>query len=97
MNGRYQLVGALPEDAVQQPTKGFPIWRHETATEIHILRVQGEWWISHYQPADRGGEDYYYDKPAHGKEVHAVAEIPWQWKTTANDEEPLRIDFTFKA
>lgn len=98
VNGRYRLVGALPKDAIEKPTKGFPIWRHETATEIHILRVKGEWWISHYQPADhKDGKDYYYDKPAHGKEVRAVAEVPWQWKTTAHKEERLRIDFTFKA
>ncbi len=76
VNGTYSLVQSLPDDAIQQPQKGHPIWQHDTRKEIHILFVQGMWWISHYQPSDKGGKDY-----------HHAGEIQGQWFVSGSGKE----------
>ena len=65
-------VKKLPKDAIQKPAEGYPIWQHMEHKEIHILHIEEKWWISHYQPSDQGGKDYYVSKP------HQYLES-WRW------------------
>lgn len=84
VNGRYVQVDALPKGAIQKPTKGYPIWKHATHKDVHILRIQSMWWISHYQPSDRGGKDYYVSKPR--------AFEAWDWtKANGKGKDTLRV------
>ena len=79
VNGKYLRVKTLPEDARAQATRGYPIWRHESHSEVHILRTERKWWISHYQPATM---DYYFS---------TSREFPRTWHRCTGDDDALKV------